>query len=344
MTAARTSMHAGVWLGAAEIVVREAEISSTPTGWARVAVEYVGICGTDLAIFAGKHPRATTPLVLGHEIVGTVVQDIPGGPVTGSRVAIDPLISCHECRACRDGAPHVCRELKFFGIDAPGGLAEYVEVPADRLIPVPGEVPAKRAAWAEPLAVALHAVARADMASHATVLIFGAGPIGLLVALVARHSGAGRVTLVETNPIRQQVAADLGFETAPPGTDSVAWFRSTNDDEGADVVFDTAGHPSVAAILPTAVRETGTVVMVAVYKETPPFDLRAVCFGEHTVVGARVYTREDFQRAVNLLVGDPLGLDSIPTAVFALSSVRQAFELATSVNAPMKIFLQPAGD
>lgn len=334
-------MQAAVWLGADVVAVRKTDLPATPSGWARVHVEYAGICGTDLAIFAGKHPRAATPLILGHEIVGTVVQDVPNGPLIGSRVTIDPLISCHECRACRDGAPHVCRELKFFGIDAPGGLADYIDVPANRLIQVPLDVPAKRAAWAEPLAVAVHAVVRADMASRASVLIFGAGPIGLLVALVARHSGAGRVTLVEPNPIRQDVAAKLGFETAPPGTDSVAWFRSTNDGEGADVVFDTAGHPSVAAILPSAVRETGTVVMVAVYKETPLFDLRAVCFGEHTVVGARVYTRKDFQRAVNLLAGDPLGLDSIPTTVIPLRSVRQAFALATSANAPMKVFLQP---
>lgn len=334
-------MGAAVWLGAGEIEFREAKMGATPPGWARVQVEYAGICGTDLAIFAGKHPRAATPLIIGHEIVGTVLREGTDGPPAGTLVTIDPLISCHGCRACRDGSSHVCRELKLFGIDASGGLADYIDVPVDRLIPVPKGVPAKRAAWAEPLAVAVRAVARAELASHATVLIFGAGPIGLLVALVARHSGADRVTVVETNPIRRRVATDLGLETTPDVDDVVAWFRCTNDDEGADVVFDTAGHAAVAAVLPRAVRETGTVVMVAVYKEAPVFDLRAVCFGEQTVVGARVYTREDFRRAVDLLDDEPLGLDALPAVVFPLASVRDAFDLATSDHAPLKIFLRP---
>lgn len=337
-------VRAAVWLGTGDIRSREVQIGPTPPGWTRVRVEYAGICGTDLAIVAGKHPRARTPLIIGHEIVGTVVTEVTGGPPVGTRVAINPLISCRQCRACRDGSSHVCRELKLFGIDTSGGLADYIDVPVDRVVAVASGVPAERAAWAEPLAVAVRAVARAEMAARATVVIFGAGPIGLLVALVARYSGAGRVTVVETNPVRRQVAADLGIETAPDLPDVVAWFRSTNDDEGADVVFDTAGHKAVAAMLSGAVRETGTVVVVAVYKEAPVFDLRAVCFGEHTVVGARVYTDDDVRRAVDLLDGDPLGLDALPAVVLPLTSVRDAFASITSDRAPLKIFLRPGHD
>lgn len=339
-TSART-MRAAVWLGANDIALRDTDIPDTAPGWTKVKVEYAGICGTDLAIFIGKHPRATNPLIIGHEVVGIVDQGAVDGPTAGTRVAIEPLISCQSCRACRDGVPHVCRELKLFGIDAPGGLAEYINVPTDRLIPVAPEVPALRAAWAEPLAVAVHSVGRAEMTGDETILIFGAGPIGILVALVARHSGAGRIVIVEPNPNRRRVAVDLGFDMVPVDSDPVTWFRSSNGGEGADVVFDTAGHPSVASILPAAARTTGTVVVVAVYKDVPSFDLRAVCFGEQHVVGARVYTREHFQQAVDLMTGDPLGLDSLPTAQFALDSVREAFALATSEETPMKIFLRP---
>lgn len=336
-------MHAAVWLGPDDIVVRESDVPEPAPGWSRIRVEYTGICGTDLTIFTGKHPRAAHPLIIGHEVVGTVDQTNGDGPGIGTRVAIEPLISCNSCRACRDGIPHVCRDLKLFGIDAPGGLAEYVDVPTERLITVSEDVPAKRAAWAEPLAVAVHAVARSGLVGGESVLVYGAGPIGILVALVARNSGAARITVVEPNPTRRQVADDLGFDIVPTDTDAVSWFRSRNDDEGADIVFDTAGHPSVASALPASVREGGTIVVVAVYKDQPAFDLRAVCFGEHHVVGARVYTRKDFQRAVDLMPGDPLGLDSLPTAVYSLSSVREAFDSATSSHAPMKIFLRPNG-
>jgi (R,R)-butanediol dehydrogenase/meso-butanediol dehydrogenase/diacetyl reductase len=95
----------------------------------------------------------------------------------------------------------------------------------------------------------------------------------------------------------------------------VGWFRSTNDGEGADIVFDAAGHPAVAAVLPAAVRETGSIVLVAVYKTPPPVDLRAVCFAEQRIIGAGVYTRRDFADAVSLRPGDELGLARLPVAV-----------------------------
>ena len=275
----------------------------------------------------------------GHEIVGTVDQVSADGPTAGTRVIVEPLIACGRCRACRDGARHVCRDLRLYGIDAPGGLAELVAVPTDRVLPVGPDVGALRAAWAEPLAVAVHAVARAGMTGGETVLVFGAGPIGILTALVARRSGAARVVVVEPKSSRRAIAEDLGFELAPPHGDPVAWFRAGNDAEGADVVVDAAGHPAVAAVLPTAVRETGSIVLVAVYKHPPAVDLRAVCFGEQRVVGARVYTRADMAQAVALLADDPLGLDRLPVAAFPLDAVAEAFRLAQADDAPMKVLL-----
>ncbi|MGK3209265.1 zinc-dependent alcohol dehydrogenase [Amycolatopsis sp. MEPSY49] len=337
-------MRAAVWTGPGAVAVRDVERPVVQDGDVLVRVEYGGICGTDLAILAGAHPRAEAPLILGHEIVGTVEQPSAGGPPAGTRVAVEPLIACGRCRACRDGARHVCRDLELYGIDAPGGLAELVAVPADRVLPVDPRVDGRLAAWAEPLAVAVHAVGRAEAVAGATVLVFGGGPIGILTALVARRNGARRVVVVEPKPARRATTEQGGFELAPPDVDPVAWFRSTNDGEGADVVFDAAGHPAVAAVLPAAARETGSIVLVAVYKTPPPVDLRAVCFAEQRIIGARVYTRRDFADAVSLLAGDGLGLARLPVAVLPLESVAEAFELAQAADAPIKVLLRAAGE
>lgn len=334
------TVRAAVYLGPGSVDVRDVARPEAGDGEVLVRVEYAGICGTDLAIEAGSHPRAAAPLVLGHEIVGTVERSTEGGPPVGTRVAVEPLIACGTCRACRDGHRHVCRDLRLFGIDAPGGLSELVAVPVDRVLPVDAGVGARLAAWAEPLAVAVHAVARAELTGGEAVLVFGAGPIGILTALVARRAGASRVVLVEPRTARRATAGRCGFELAPAGADAVAWFRSTHGGEGADVVFDAAGHRDVARVLPTAVRETGTVVLVAVYTAPVAVDLRAVCFGEQRIVGARVYTRRDVADALALLVDDVLGLDRLPVAVLPLESVAEAFRLARADDAPMKVLLE----
>jgi (R,R)-butanediol dehydrogenase/meso-butanediol dehydrogenase/diacetyl reductase len=336
------TMRAAVWTGPGRVDVRDVPYPRVPDGWLLLRVEYGGICGTDLSIVAGKHPRAAAPLVLGHEIVGTVVRTGADGPPVGTRVVVEPLISCGRCRACHHQASHVCRELELFGIDAAGGLADRMAVPADRVVPVQPGVPVRRAAWAEPLAVAVHAVARAQVRGGESVLVFGAGPIGILVALVARQAGAARTVVVEQKASRRKIAVDCGFETVPDGVDPATSFRATNGSEGADIVFDAAGHPDVAAVLPASARETGTIVLVALYGDPVALDLRAVCFGEQRLLGSRVYTRDDLAEAVALLPDDPLGLDRLPVAVFPLDDAAAAFREARADDAPMKVLLEIA--
>ncbi|MGN9780057.1 zinc-dependent alcohol dehydrogenase [Nonomuraea sp. ZG12] len=336
------TMRAAVWTAPGRVDVRDVPYPHVPDGWLLLRVEYGGICGTDLAIVAGRHPRATAPLVIGHEIVGTVERTGPDGPPAGTRAVVEPLIACGRCRACRDQAAHVCRELELFGIDEAGGLADYMAVPADRVVPVRPGVPVRRAAWAEPLAVAVHSVAQARMRGGESVLVFGAGPIGILVALVAREAGAARIVIAEPKASRRRTAAACGFETVPDGVDPATWFRSTNASEGADIVFDTAGHPDVARVLPASARETGTIVLVAVYPDPVALDLRALCFGERRLLGSRVYTRDDLTKAVALLPDDPLGLDRLPVAVFPLDEAAAAFHAARAGDAPMKVLLDIA--
>lgn len=336
-----TTMRAAVWTGPDRLEQRTVPVPAARDGYALISVEHTGLCGTDFAILHGAHPRAVPPLIMGHEITGVVETAVPGGPPAGTRVTVEPLITCGECATCRRGETHVCRNLGLYGIDEAGSLAEYVSLPVDSLVPIAAHVPAVEAALAEPLAVAVHAVERSGLAGGEQVLIFGAGPIGILTALVARHAGAASVLIAEPSDERRAVAAALGFDTVPAGVDPVVAVREATGGEGADIVFDSAAHPSVAAALGKAVRVLGTVVLVGVYKRPTEVDLQALTFAEITVVGVRVYTRDNVRRAVELLEQDALALGRLPVEVYPLDQVEHAFERAMAAGSALKVLVTP---
>ena len=203
-------MKAAIWSGidTVEHVVRP--IPKISEGEVLLKVEAVGICGTDMAIFAGKHPRAKAPLIMGHEAGGTIVDiagEAPAGVATGSRATFYPLLSCHECSTCRSGNTYVCENLKLIGIDRDGAMAEYVAVPADSVIPIPEHWNRNRAALIEPVAVAVHAVRRSSMKVGDSVFVTGAGIIGIVTAQMAKAAGAVQVIIADLLPF---TPADLG--------------------------------------------------------------------------------------------------------------------------------------
>ncbi len=335
------SMKAAVWGGADQIEVETVPRPEVPQGWALIRVAYNGVCGTDLSIFHGKHPRASAPLIMGHEMSGWVEVAGSAGPAVGTLVTVEPLITCGRCKACRDGHSHVCSNLGLYGIDAPGAMAEYVALPPEVLHAVPDGVDPRTATLAEPLAVAVHAVNLSGMERGDTVAVYGAGPIGVLTALVARHQGAGSVVITEPSPWRRQVAEGLGFTVVPDGSSMVETLAVMTDGEGADTTFDTAAHPSVAAELTATTRVLGRIVVVGVYKQPAPIDLQAVCFKEQSLVGVRVYTSNDVARAIELIAEDALGLDRFPTKVFPLDEVGAAMSAATSGQDCLKVMVSP---
>jgi len=298
-------MRALVWEGGSQVAVAERPRPAAGDGTVLVDVAYCGLCGTDLHICAGEHPRARPGIVLGHEISGRL-HAAAGGLAAGAKVVVDPLVSCGTCRPCRSGRPHTCANLRLLGIDLPGGAAEQVAVPADRVIPVSDAADLRLLAFAEPLAVAVRAVRRSGLVLGQEVAVAGAGPIGLAVAACARLAGAGRVLVAEPVPGRRRLAADLGFET----TGALAG-------DAAEVVFDAAAHPAVAAGLAGAVAVGGRAVLVGVYGAPAPLDLQALTFKEVTVIGTRVYSRDDLRVATAMIADgrfdpSPLITRSVP--------------------------------
>lgn len=332
-----TTMRAALWEGPDRMRVGAVPRPAPGEGESLVRIELTGLCGTDFSILHGTHPRAAAPLIMGHEVVGRVVETADQR-LRDRRVAVLPLLSCGTCAPCRDGHPHVCERLGLYGIDEPGGLAEFAVFPDDRLHPVDAAVPARIAALVEPLAVAVHAVRRSHLAGGETVAVFGAGPIGILTALVARHLGAGRLVIVEPGEERRSLAERLDFPTLPSGDDAAEAVREVLGG-GAEIVFDTAAHPSVARQLPRAAAVRGTIMLVGVYKHPAEVDLQAVTFSEQSMRGVRVYTAEDFRDAVTLVESGALGLERLPVSVFDLDDVDDAFAAATSAGAALKVLV-----
>jgi (R,R)-butanediol dehydrogenase/meso-butanediol dehydrogenase/diacetyl reductase len=338
-------MFAAVYEGANAIGLEEVPKPTPPKGWSLVEVGHVGICGTDLAIFSGLHPRAKTPLIMGHEFSGRVVEPGNGGHLEeGQKVVVEPLMVCNRCRACRTGNSHVCESLRLFGIDYPGGMAQFTVVPAERVYPVPDTITLEHAAVIEPLAVAVHAVRISSFRPRDTTVVHGAGPVGLLIALVLKASGASQVIVSEPNRYRLDVARRLGLTAVDANADPTSEILSHTDGDGADVVFDAAGSPGVASQLAATCRILGQVVLVGIYKKPTALDLQALAFKEVSMRGSRVYTSYDFEVACALAAGGRVPLEPLISHVLPLSEVTGGFDLLSKGGAALKVMFQVVGE
>ncbi len=308
------AMRALRWDGPGRVHAVDVPRPVAREGWAVVDVAFTGLCGTDLHICSGHHPRAVPGLVLGHELSGTLATGTATLPA-GTRVVVNPLLSCGHCVTCLAGRPHTCANLRLLGIDAPGGAAEQVAAPEGSLVPLPADADLAAAAFAEPLAVAVRAVRRSRLALGEDVVVVGAGPVGLAVALCARQAGAGSVRVVETSPARREVAAGLGLEVAEVAPDGAA-----------AVVFDCASHPAVAARLGALAAPAGRVVLVGVYPGLTPVDLQAVTFKELEVVGTRVYSRDDLHTAAHMITSGAFDPGPLLTRTVTVDEAPQAID------------------
>lgn len=309
-------MRALVWRGPGRIDVEEVPRPSAKDGWAIVDVTHAGVCGTDLHIWAGDHPRASGPLTIGHEFVGRLARDVDGFDA-GTPVAIEPLLACGTCEPCRRRTDHVCDRLRLLGIDLAGGVAEQVLVPVDRLVRVPEGTDLRRAAFVEPLAVAVHAVRRSGLVLGDRVLVLGGGPIGLAVGLCAQLAGAAEVFLSEPSARRRTLAETLGLtvlDPADPGED----LRTRTGRRGADITVDAAAHPDVARQLARCTATRGRIVIVGTYGAPAGLDLQDIVFRELEVLGCRVYSRADFEHAVELIASGRLDPAALITSVVPL--------------------------
>ncbi len=318
-------------------------IAPLPTpgpGDALLRVRRVGICGTDLHIFQGHlEHRVAHKAIIGHETFAEVAEapaDSDFHP--GDRVVVEPLSFCGHCRACRIGAYYICYNLKVLGVDLPGGMQEYWAVPAARLLKVPDALTDDHAALVEPLAVAVHDVARAGVRAGDAVLVFGGGPIGTLIALVSRRRGA-RVVVAEINPFRLGILAGLGIETIGPGVDVARFASDWTAGDGVDVAFEVTGNPAAARAITEVVRVWGTISIVAIHAEPIQFDLYRTFARELTVHGSRLYAREDWEEAIRLGASGAVPLAPLVSRTIPLEALQAGMEEALAGGPVMRVLV-----
>ncbi|MFC7205431.1 NAD(P)-dependent alcohol dehydrogenase [Haloferax namakaokahaiae] len=305
-----------------------------------VAVRDVGICGSDVHYY--EHGRigdyvVENPLVLGHESAGEVVE--VGENVTslgvGDRVALEPGVPCRRCSHCKHGNYHLCEEVEFMATPPhDGAFTEYVSWPADFAYKLPDTVSTTEGALCEPLSVGIHACRRGDVGTGDTVLVTGAGPIGLMIMEAARAAGAGDIIVTdvvdEKLSFARERGADLAVNVADGDLESAV--EDFTDGVGADVVVEASGAtPSIESTL-DVVRRGGTVVLVGLASEaTVPFDVLDIIDNELDVRGSFRY-KNTYPVAIDLLADGVVDVAGIVEFESSLEDIDDAFQRAREPN------------
>ena len=335
-------MKAAYYVGSETIRIGDCAPVAPGSHDVQIRVSHCGICGTDLHIFHGMmDKRVKMPQVLGHEISGTV--EAVGSAVEdfahGDRVTVRPLDACGTCPACRAGHSHICHRLKFIGIDTPGAMQGLWTVPAHALHRLPDALSFETAALIEPIAVACHDVRRGQVRQGEYVVVLGGGPIGALVALMAKDAGA-RVLVSEINPFRIKLAREFGLEAVDPREiDLPNYVNDQTDGAGADVVFEVSATAAGSEMMTKLPRTCGRIVIVGIFGEPAKVDLFRFFWRELSLLGARVYEPEDFERAITIAASGRLPLDRMITTVLPLEELEAGFRLMERGGDVMKVLV-----
>ena len=334
-------MKATVYEGNKSFKVIEKEIEQPQKGEVRIKVAYVGVCGTDVHIYHGMmDKRVKMPETIGHEMSGVI--DAVGEGVSeyavGDKVVVRPLDD-RLVKPSDKGFNHICEELKFVGIDSEGAMQQYWNVPDFILHKLKAETDLKLAALIEPLSVATHDVRRSGLVKGETAVVLGGGPIGLLVAMVAKEVGA-QVIVSEVNPKRVAKAKELGFDAVNPmDVDLVEYVKGKTENRRADVVFEVAGVQPTLDIMCEVAGIRGRILMVAIHGEKKPVDLFKFFWKELSLIGARVYEKEDYEKSIQLITANELPFEQMITDVQPLTKIQQVFENIDNNPDGMKVLM-----
>lgn len=340
-------MRAIVIHAAHDLRIDEKPEEAPGAGEVLVDIGYGGICGSDLHYF--NHGgfgavRVREPMILGHEVAGTVAEVGPGveGLSPGDHVAVNPSRPCGACRYCRQAMFNQCLDMRFYGSamrmpHVQGAFRERLVAAADQCFRISPGISLQEAAMAEPLSVTLHAVRQAGPLSGKRVLVTGCGPIGALCVIAARLHGAGEITVsdIVDGPLKRAAAvgADRTLNVADD-PDALSPFAA---DKGTfDAVFECSGNPRAMAAAMQAIRPGGTFVQVGLFGADPELPVNTIVAKEIRLRGSFRF-HEEFAFAADLISAGRVDLKPLITGVFPLSEAQAAFEAAGDRMQSMKV-------
>jgi L-iditol 2-dehydrogenase len=343
-------MRQAVMVAPGNIQFRTVAIPAIRDDEVLVKVMRIGVCGSDIHVYHGKHPYTPFPVVQGHETSCEVAK--VGANVTGlepgDKVTIEPQVSCGACYSCKNGLYNICDNLKVIGFQTTGAASDYFPVPANKLVKMPAWMSHDEGAMIEPLAVGVRAVQKAGDVEGKNILVYGAGPIGNLVAQTAKALGAAEIMIVDLNDKRLEIARMCGMEhTVNPRRENLterlaaAW----GTEKKADCIFECAGAEATIQSAIENARKGTDIVVVAVYGKPPQVDMALVNEAELKIIGTARYVIDDFRTAISLVEAGKVQLKPLVTDVFAFERYDDAYhKIENDPETTMKMLIQVNDD
>ncbi|MDD5017401.1 MAG: alcohol dehydrogenase catalytic domain-containing protein [Eubacteriales bacterium] len=340
-------MLQAVMVAPGKIEFREIDIPKLNPGEVLVKMKMIGVCGSDIHVYHGKHPFTSYPVVQGHEISAEVVETMGVDEKefkTGDKVTVQPQVVCGECYPCKHGDYHICDNLKVMGFQVDGMAAEYVAVDYKKLIKLPDDMSFEEGALIEPLAVACHALGRSSLEiKDKKIVVIGAGPIGNLVAQTAKAKGALRVIISDVSKERLRLAEECGIDITvnPLEEDLKSVIYKEFGHDGADLILDCAGTQKTVRDIVNIARKGSEIIIVAVFPEEIYVNMGIVQDRELKLIGSLMYKREDYFEAIRLLADKKKYTSKIITDFFDFKDYKAAYEMIEEKkDSAMKVMIK----
>lgn len=313
-----------------EIEFREIPMPEAGEGQVLIKIMNIGICGSDIHVYHGKHPFTSYPVTQGHEVSGEIVA--LGAKVegfhAGQKVTIEPQVYCGQCHPCRHGKYNLCEELKVMGFQTTGTASEFFAVDASKVTPIPEDMSFEEGAMIEPLAVAVHGVKQVGDVQGMNIVVIGAGSIGNLVAQTAKGMGAAKVMITDVSDLRLEKAKECGIDVCVNTTKTDfgdAMFAAFGSDK-ADVIYDCAGNNITMGQAIKYARKGSTIVLVAVFAEMAKIDLAVANDHELDIKSTMMYRHDDYIDAIQLVNEDKVFLKPLISKTFAFRDYLKAYQ------------------
>ena len=323
-------MKQSVMTAPGKIEFRDVPVPEPGPGEVLVRMKRIGVCGSDIHVWHGKHALTPYPVVQGHEVSG-VIEKVGGsvrGFSTGDPVTIQPQVTCGTCYPCRHGAYHICDSLKVMGFQTTGAGSEFFAVEASKVLKLPRRMDLEQGAMIEPAAVAVHALGRGGDVKGRSVLVLGAGPIGNLVAQVARGLGAAKVMITDVSEFRLGKAKECGIDLCVNvGTsDLAAAVKEQFGDAKADLILECVGNQAAIAQAVAVARKGTDIIVVGVFGDRPVVDMGTVQDRELRLIGTLMYREPDWKKAIDLVEAGKVRLAPLITDHYEFADYRKAYE------------------
>ena len=328
-----------------KIEFHEVPVPKTGDDQVLVKIMNIGICGSDIHVYHGKHPFTSYPVTQGHEVSGEIVE--LGKNVTefhiGQKVTIEPQVYCGHCYPCRHGKYNLCEELKVMGFQTTGTASEFFAVDASKVTPIPETMSYEEGAMIEPLAGAVHGVKQVGDVTGMNIVVIGAGPIGNLVAQTAKGMGAAKVMVTDVSGLRLEKAKECGIDVCVNTREKdfgEAMLEAFGPDK-ADVIYDCAGNNITMGQAIRYARKGSIIVLVAVFAGMAEIDLAVANDHELDIKSTMMYRHDDYLDAIALVNDNKVQLRPLISRTFAFRDYLEAYQyIDANRETTMKVIIK----